>query len=103
MGSDYHLKYSTKDEVLAEINHLGVSHIVVVRLNGKYAFPHSRQLVDAIEVPYSNYRKVLSVSHKGRVGITDVYQSVTESVPNFEAVNALGTPSRTRVITTHLK
>lgn len=103
MGSDYHLKYSTKDEVLAEINRLGVSHIVVVRLNGKYAFPHSRQLVDAIELPYSNYRKVLSVFHKGRFGITDVYQSVTEAVPNFEAVNALGTPSKTRVITTNPK
>lgn len=98
MGSAYTLKFAKSDGVLSELRRLGVQHVVLVRVGGRSAFPHSEQLREALTRPDSGYRLAESVAHKNRVGATEVYESVASVVPNIVAVRNMGVPAKAAAI-----
>lgn len=103
MGSSYQLKFSDSRQVLAELQRLGVSHVVQVRLNDRDAFPHSAQLAQALVLPDSNFRKVISLPHLGRAGTTEIYQATLPVKADTAALHKLGTPSKANILTKRIE
>ena len=94
MGSKYQLKFAGGQGVLREIEHLGIRNIVIAQSSGRFAFPHSEQLVAALNLPASSFKKIASFDHVNSLGKTDVYESTASLVPNFAAVRKQGLPAK---------
>lgn len=102
MGSKYQLRFRTEGELLREIERLGIRNIVIARYSNQSAFPHSEQLLHALEQSTSSFKKIASFAHRENPGITEVYESSTTVVPNFEAVRKDGLPSKASAIVNSL-
>lgn len=98
MGSRYELKFSDPESVLAEIRRLGVHYIVIVRTGPEPAFPHSRQLQDALQLPASSFRRIAVLAHRDGAGITEVFESAVEAAPDLNAVRKLGIPAKVATV-----
>jgi hypothetical protein len=94
MGNSYALKFREPGQVLAELRRLGVQHVVLVRQQGVSAYPHSEQLRSALSRSDSGFRLAEQISHRYRPGVTEVYDTVGNAVPDFAAVRSLGIPSK---------
>ena len=94
MGTKYTLKYHDTADVLAALHRLGVQHVVIVREGGKDAFPHSAQMREALARADSGFRLGLSVPHRYRSGVTEVYDAVAQPRPDIAAVRNMGLPSK---------
>jgi hypothetical protein len=99
MGTKYTLKYHDTADVLAELHRLGVQHVVIVREGGKDAFPHSAQMREALVRADSGFRLGLSLPHRYRSGVTEVYDAVTQPRPDIAAVRNMGLPSKATALT----
>lgn len=94
MGSSYSLKFAGSPGVLAELARLGVQNIVLVRARDLPAYPHSVQLLAALEQTGSGYHLRQRIPHRGRAGSTDIYQADTVLVPNIALVRSMGMPAK---------
>jgi 4-amino-4-deoxy-L-arabinose transferase-like glycosyltransferase len=94
MGHAYTLKFKEPRQVAAELQRLGVQHIVIVRADNRSAYPHSEQMRDAVLLPDSGFRLGQRVPHQYRAGVTEVYDAVGSVVPAVAAVRNLGLPSK---------
>ena len=94
MGSEYRLLVSGPAEVLARLNGLGVEGVVISRMGGEAAFPHSRLLREAVRGVSSPYRLVALLPHRNRPGATEVYRTVVPVRLNEPAIRALGLPAK---------
>lgn len=103
MGSKYQLKFADAQGVLREIEHLGIRNIVIAQSGGRYAFPHSEQLVAALNLPASTFKKIASFDHVSSIGKTDVYESTVSPVPNFSAARKQGMPEKASAMMNTLK
>lgn len=103
MGSHYELKFSDPESVLAETRRLGVQNIVIIRAGPEPAFPHSRQLQDALQLPSSPFRRIAVLPHRDGAGTTEVYESIIEAAPDLNAIRKLSNPAKVAtVMKTHL-
>lgn len=103
MGSRYAPRFADPQSLLAEMKRLGIHNVVIVRAGDEPAFPHSRQLAEALQLPGSNFQRVAIFSHSGQPGTTEVYESIVDVRPNLEAVRKLGIPAKaSSVINTQL-
>jgi hypothetical protein len=98
MGSRYGLKFPDPESVLAETRRLGVHNIVIVRTGPNPAFPHSQQLLDALKLPASPFRRIALFQHRGGTGTTEVYESAVEAMPDLNAVRELGIPGKVSTV-----
>ena len=94
MGSSYRLQFAGNAGVLAELARLGVQNVVLVRARDLPAYPHSVQLLAALNQPGSGYHLRARIAHRGRAGSTDVYQADTVLVPNIPMVRSMGMPAK---------
>jgi hypothetical protein len=94
MGTQYQLKFADGDAVLAELRRLGVQGVVLVHIGNNQAFPHSRQLAEALAMPDSPFRRTLTVTHGNRPGFTEVFESVVPATANIVALRRLGMPAK---------
>jgi hypothetical protein len=94
MGSSYSLQFAGNAGVLAELARLGVQNVVLVRARDLPAYPHSVQLLTALDQPGSGYHLRARIAHRGRAGTTDVYQADTVLVPNISMVRSMGMPAK---------
>ena len=99
MGSSYSLKFAGNAGVLAELARLGVQNVVLVRARDLPAYPHSVQLLAALNQPGSGYHLRERIPHRGRAGSTDIYQADTVLVPNIAAVRSMGLPAKAAPLT----
>jgi 4-amino-4-deoxy-L-arabinose transferase-like glycosyltransferase len=99
MGSSYSLKFAGNAGVLAELARLGVQNVVLVRARDLPAYPHSVQLLAALNQPGSGYHLRERIPHRGRVGSTDIYQADTVQIPNIAAVRSMGLPAKAAPLT----
>lgn len=98
MGTAYQLKYPGPREVLAELKRLGIEGVVIVRIDDRPEFPHSTQLADALTLPESSFRRVLTFAHGNRRGTTDVFESTVAVAPDIAAIRKLGLPGKARAL-----
>lgn len=94
MGTRYALKYLQPQQVLDELVRLGARYVVLVRLDHQPPFPHSAQLAAALQLPAAPFRRVLSLPHRHRAGVTEVYAFAGEARANIGAVRQLGIPAK---------
>jgi hypothetical protein len=94
MGSSYSLKFAGNAGVLAELARLGVQNVVLVRARDLPAYPHSVQLLTALTQPGSGYHLRERIVHRGRAGITEIYQADTVLIPNITLVRSMGMPAK---------
>jgi hypothetical protein len=94
MGSDYRVTVSPPADILAKLERLGVEGVVVARIGGAPAFPHSALLRRALLSPGSRYRLVATLPHRGRPGVTEIYRSAGPVRLNEPAIRALGLPKK---------
>ena len=94
MGTRYALKYDAPQQVLDELVRLGAQYVVLVRLDHEAPFPHSAQLATALNLPTAPFRRVMSLPHRHRAGVTEVYASVGDARANVGAVRQLGIPAK---------
>lgn len=94
MGSNYILKFQDSRNVARELDRMGIRTVVITRMRGQLAFPHSMQLVKALDAPGSRFHKVATFTHKNIDGTTEVYMSSSEVVPNFSAAKREGAPAK---------
>lgn len=94
MGTRYALKYQYPQQVLDELLRLGARYVVLVRLDHAAPFPHSAQLSAALRLPTSPFRRVLSLPHRYRAGVTEVYEFSGNAEANIPAVRQLGVPAK---------
>lgn len=99
MGANYQLKYTNEDEILREIKRLGIQTIVIARNNSQPAFPHSQQLINALEKPESDYVKKTSFPFRVVQGSADVYEAISNVSPNFEALRKDALPLKASKLT----
>lgn len=99
MGSHYSLQFAGSAGVLAELARLGVQNVVLVRARDLPAYPHSLQLLAALNQPGSGYHLQKSIAHRGRAGTTDIYQADTVLTPNIAAVRSMGLPAKAAPLT----
>lgn len=94
MGRRYALKFADAQQVLDELQRLGARYVVLVRLDNAPAFPHSAQLSAALRLPQAPFRRVLSLPHRHRAGVTEVYAFNGAAKANIGAVRQLGVPAK---------
>ena len=99
MGSSYTLKFSDARQVLAELHRLGVQHIVIVRPHDLPAYPHSRQMRDALAAGGSGFVLKQSLQHQYRGGNTEVYEAEGTPAPDIAAVRSFGLPAKATTLT----
>jgi hypothetical protein len=94
MGSSYTLQFAGNAGVLAELARLGVQNVVLVRARDLPSYPHSVQLLAALNLPGSGYHLRARIAHRGRAGSTDIYQADSLVVPNIALVRSIGMPAK---------
>jgi len=94
MGTRYALKYRHPQQVLDELSRLGARYVVLVRLGHETPFPHSAQLAAALQLPGAPFRRVMSLPHRHRAGVTEVYAFTGDAHANIGAVRQLGIPAK---------
>ena len=94
MGSSYRLQFASNAGVLAELARLGVQNVVLVRARDLPAYPHSMQLLAALNQPGSGYLLRARIAHRSRAGSTDIYQADSLLVPNIALVRSIGMPAK---------
>jgi hypothetical protein len=94
MGTRYALKYQDPQQVLDELLRLGARYVVLVRLDHTAPFPHSTQLSAALQLPASPFRRVMTLQHRYRAGVTEVYAFSGDAEANISAVRQLGIPAK---------
>ena len=99
MGSSYTLKFSDARQVLAELHRLGVQHVVIVRPHDLPAYPHSRQMRDALAAGGSGFVLKQSLQHQYRGGNTEVYEAEGTPAPDIAAVRSFGLPAKATTLT----
>ncbi|WP_295991506.1 glycosyltransferase family 39 protein [Rugamonas sp.] len=95
MGTQYTLKFPDPRGVLAEVERVGAQYVVLVRLNNEAPYPHSGQLQAAMALPDSPFRRVATLAHGNRAGVTEVYEFHGAARANVDAVRQLGLPAKT--------
>jgi hypothetical protein len=98
MGTRYAPRFMNPEAVLAEIKRLGIHNVIIVRAGGQLAFPHSQQLADALQLPGSAFQRVAVLSHGGRLGTTEVYESTVQIHPDLDAVRQMGIPAKVSTV-----
>lgn len=99
MGKAYTLKFQAPRQVAAELNRLGVQHVVIVRADNRPAYPHSEQMRAAVLLPDSGFRLSQRMAHRFRTGTTEVYDAVGVTRPAIADVRNLGVPSKALPLT----
>jgi len=99
MGRRYALKFADAQQVLDELQRLGARYVVLVRLDNAAAFPHSAQLSAALRLPRAPFRRVLTLPHHHRAGVTEVYAFDGAAKANIGAVRQLGVPAKGGALT----
>jgi hypothetical protein len=94
MGARYELKYQDPRPVLDELLRLGAQYVVLVRLDNVAPFPHSAQLSAALQLPDAPFRRVATLAHRNRPGVTEVYAFSGTANANIDAVRQLGVPAK---------
>ena len=94
MGSNYTLKFQSPQQVVAELHRLGVQHIVIVRENGTDAYPHSKQMREALAGTGSGFLLKQRLQHRYRPGVTEVYEAAGTVMPDIAAVREMGIPAK---------
>lgn len=94
MGSSYTLKFQRPQQVVAELHRLGVQHVVIVRENGLDAYPHSRQMREALAAADSGFLLKQRLEHQYRPGVTEVYEAAGTAIPDIAAVREMGIPGK---------
>jgi hypothetical protein len=98
MGSEYALTTNSPAEVVRQLRGLGIDGIVISRIGGEDAFPHSGLLRQAVRTPGSGYRLVAALPHRGRPGITEIYRAVGPQRLNEAEIRALGLPQKAQAV-----
>jgi hypothetical protein len=99
MGSSYALKFGNRRDLLAALQRLGVQHIVIVLANNVPAYPHSRQLREALADSNSGFVLKQRLPHVYRAGMTEVYEAVGTPTPDIAAVRSFGLPAKVTTLT----
>ena len=99
MGSSYTLKFADTRQVLAELHRLGVQHVVIVRPHDLPAYPHSRQMRDALAASGSGFLLKQSLPHQYRGGVTEVYEAEGMPSPDIATVRGFGLPAKASTLT----
>lgn len=94
MGTHYAPRLTDPRAMLEEIRRLGVHNIIIVRAHNEPAFPHSRYLAEAMQLPESPFRLVAALRHGGQPGTTEVYASTLRTDPDLNAVRQQGIPAK---------
>ena len=94
MGTRYALRYRDPQQVLDELLRLGTRYIVLVRLDHAAPFPHSALLSAALQLPGAPFDRVMTLPHRHRAGVTEVYAFAGDAQANISAVRQLGIPSK---------
>lgn len=94
MGSSYTLKFQRPQQVVAELHRLGVQHIVIVRENGADAYPHSKQMREALAATDSGFVLKQRLQHQYRAGVTEVYEAAGTAIPDIAAVREMSIPGK---------
>ena len=94
MGTQYAPKFTDPRAMLEEIRRLGVHDIIIVRAGNEPAFPHSRYLAEALQLPESPFRLVAALRHGGQPGTTEIYASTRKTNPDLDAVRQQGMPAK---------
>ena len=94
MGSNYRLAFSSPADILARLKGLGIDGVVVSRIGGEAAFPHSEALRRALLSPASPYRLIAALPHRGRAGTTEIFRSVPPRPMNEAGIRDLGLPGK---------
>lgn len=97
MGRRYALRYADARQVLTELRRLGARYVVLVRLDNAAPFPHSEQLSAALRLPESPFRRVMTLPHRYRAGVTEVY--TTDAEADIGAVRSQGAPVKGGALT----
>jgi hypothetical protein len=98
MGSSYRLRFADAHQVLAELQRLGVQHVVIVREGHQPAFPHSEQVRQAVRLTGSGFRLTQRLPHRYRAGVTEVYDAAG-AMPDIAAVRHFGLPAKAASLT----
>lgn len=93
MGDEYRLAAASPAAILARLGALGIEGVVVTRIGGEPAFPHSALLRAALNGPGSRYRRAYALAHRNRAGVTEIYIAGPRP-PNARALRALGLPDK---------
>lgn len=99
MGTRYQQRFSSTQQVLAELRRLGVGHVVITRNSRENVYPHSELLARALADAASPYTKVAERTYDAGRGISQLYSMNTPVPADFSAVRSLGTPAKANVIT----
>lgn len=94
MGTRYAPRFTDARAMLAEVMRLGIHNVIVVRVGNEPAFPHSRQLVEALQLSESPFKRVAVLPHGSRSGTTEVYASAIDRPSDLEAVRQQGIPTK---------
>lgn len=94
MGSSYTLKFRSAQQVVAELHRLGIQRIVIVRENDADAYPHSKQMREALATADSGFVLKQRLAHQYRPGVTEVYEASGTTLPNIAAVREMGIPGK---------
>jgi len=80
--------------MVAELHGLGVQHIVIVRENGADAYPHSKQMREALAATDSGFLLKQRLAYQYRPGVTEVYEAAGTAMPDIAAVREMGVPGK---------
>lgn len=94
MGKEYAQVTRDPAAVRAMLGDLGVSAIVVVRIGGAFAFPHSALLRGSLAASGSGYRRTAVLRHRNRAGTTEIWRPTVPARANVPAIRALGLPDK---------
>lgn len=95
MGTRYALKVGTPEEVLGLLNDLGCGVVVVTEgENIVPRFPHSDQLMTALQLSASPFRLAETYEHRGEKGQTKLFVRDGAPVPRLDAVKRVNFPEK---------
>jgi hypothetical protein len=98
MGTRYALRFQQPQQVLDELQRLGVRYVVLVRLDNQLPFEHSAQLAAALQLPGAPFHRVATLPHRNRSGVTEVYAYDGAASANIDAVRQLGVPAKSAAL-----
>jgi hypothetical protein len=65
-----------------------------VCLDNEAPFPHSAQLSAAMQLPDAPFRRIATLPHRNRAGVTEIYAFSGIAKANVGAVRQLGVPAK---------